>query len=606
MSLFAGGVESLIPMGSVFVRLVALSGHRWPAIAGACGLASLSTGATLIAFVVICHVFSTYVAGSHDPVWGWAGLACLLLLSQPIFAGLATKIAHEATFHVLADIRCSLLQKLGRLPPSCLQAHSTGELRKVVSDDVEVLEAFLSHQLPDMAAAYTAPLIALAFLTFIDWRLGLAASVTIPCVGVACFFMMRRHTDKIGQYFQLLRHISRSAMDYIQGVTILRSSGGGQDSFRRLQNHIMAFKNFATAWQKQWLVPWTLFSVLAGASLLGVIPVGYVLFLKGDLAVSSFWLAFFICLGIGPPLIKMLLYTEIFLRDSKAEAAITRLLNSPEIDVHPRAATTCPVPSLHFSNVTVQHDGVTVLDKITLTLPPRTTTGLVGLSGAGKTSLIRLLTRHLIATSGCVKIGHVPVEHYDPNALSSLVAVISQKTFLFQDTIASNLRAGRPSATDADLEEAAQAANILDCIKALPYGFDTVIGENGATLSAGERQRLSLARALLCHAPILILDEATAHVDPIHEALIQKALNPFAGEKTILIVAHRLDSIHRCDHIALLSQGRLEAFGQHAVLLHTSPSYARLWDMQTENLAWSLGTSMGGPAPCLDAPRHHM
>ena len=132
-----------------------------------------------------------------------------------------------------------------------------------------------------------------------------------------------------------------------------------------------------------------------------------------------------------------------------------------------------------------------------------------------------MLTRHLIATSGSVKVGHVPIEHYDPNALSSLIAVISQKTFLFQDTIASNLRAGHPSATDADLEEAAQAANVLDCIQR-PHGFETVVGENGATLSAGERQRLSLARALLCDAPILILDEATAHIDPIHEALIQK------------------------------------------------------------------------------------
>ena len=356
-------------MGSVFVRLIALSGHRWPTLAGACGLASLSTGATLAAFVTICHVLSIYSADSHTGTWGWVGLAGVLLLCQPILAGWATKIAHEATFHILADIRRSLLQKLGDFPRPFFHTHSTGELRKIISDDVEVLEAFLSHQLPDMAAAYTAPFVALVFLTFIDWRLGFAASAIIPCVGIACLFMMRRHTDNIGHYFQLLRHVSGAATDYIQGVTLLRSSGGGQHSFRRLQNHIMAFKAFATAWQKRWLVPWTLFSVLAGASLLAVIPVGHMLFLEADLTVSAFWLAFFICLGIGPPLIKMLLYTEIFLRVSKAEAGITRLLDSPEIDVCSRAISTCSTPSIHFSNVTVQHGGITVLEKITLTLP---------------------------------------------------------------------------------------------------------------------------------------------------------------------------------------------------------------------------------------------
>lgn len=566
-------------------------------IAGACGLASLSTGATLVAFIIICQAFAIQSIDPRASIWDLVGLASVFLLCQPVLAGWATKVAHEATFYILADIRQSLIQKLARLSPSFFHTHSTGALRKIISDDVEVLEAFLSHQLPDMAAAYTAPLAALAFLTFVDWRLGLAAALILPCVGVACVFMMRRHTENIGHYFRHLRHINSTAMDYIQGVSLLRSSGGGMKGLQRLQQGIATFKTFATTWQKQWLVPWTLFSVLAGASLLGVIPVGHALLLQENLPMSSFWLAFFICLGIGPPLIKMLLYTEIFLRVSKAEQAITRLLDSPERKVHPHAITTCPDPSIHFKSVTVRHEGVTLLEDITLTLPARTTTGIVGLSGAGKTSLIRLLTRHLTTSSGNIEVGGVPVENYDPDAFSHLIAVISQKTFLFQDTVASNIRSGYPSATDADIEDAARAANILDCIKALPDGFETVIGENGATLSAGERQRLSLARALVCNAPILVLDEATAHVDPIHEALIQNAINPFAGQKTILIVAHRLDSVHRCDHIALLSQGRLEAFGQHGVLLHAAPSYARLWDMQTENLAWSLGKPLAAPIP---------
>ena len=214
---------------------------------------------------------------------------------------------------------------------------------------------------------------------------------------------------------------------------------------------------------------------------------------------------------------------------------------------------------------------------------------------------MRLIARHWDATGGDIRIGGRNVQDYALDVILENIALISQDIFLFNDTVKANIAVGDPAAGSDEIAAAAKAANAHDFIQSLPDGYETLIGENGARLSGGERQRLSLARALLRRAPVLIMDEATSHLDARHERLIQQAVNQVAGEKTILIVSHRLDSVRHCDHIVMMQAGRVQGTGRHETLLQTCPSYARLWHIQQDNLSWSLGASATSGNPAVEA-----
>ncbi|NKD55854.1 MULTISPECIES: ABC transporter ATP-binding protein [unclassified Haematospirillum] len=582
-----------------FIRLLCLAGQfRWRFVS-ACLLSSVAVALSLAPLLFICLAVESLSSDNTFIFWISVCVAASCLVLQPLCAGLATGIAHAAAFDTLATIRHALLRKFGCLPLDFFSSRQTGALKRLVNEDVEVLELFLSHQLPDMVSALLAPLSALVFLAVIDWRLSVAACGIVPLAITANALMMRGHSGKISQYFRLLGTINAAAVEYLQGIDALKTGGRGLRSFRVFRNHVCAFRDFAVSWQKQWLGPWAFFSVATGASLLFVVPTGMWLVLHVGVMPTTMLLAVFIATGISAPLTKLVLYGEVFLRVSKAEQAITRILEEPELTTENlHYISSISSFGFHLDAVGFQTEGEVLLRDISFEIPANQTTALVGVSGAGKTSLVRLLVRHIRPTSGHISLAGRGLDTFAPDELALCIGLINQDVFLFNDTIAANIAVGMRDASHEAILAAARAANALHFIEQLPEGFDTVIGENGVRLSGGERQRLALARALLRDAPILILDEATSHVDPVHEALIQQAVNQLAGRKTIVVVSHRLDSVSACDQIALLSDGRLDAVGTHEQLLGCSLLYSRLWALQCRNLSWSLG------CPPIDGERH--
>ncbi|NKD86345.1 ABC transporter ATP-binding protein [Haematospirillum jordaniae] len=573
-----------------FIRLMRLTGQfRWRFVV-ACLLSSISVALSLAPLLLICLSVEALSSGHVVSFWIsiWVAVSCLVL--QPVCAGLATGIAHAAAFDTLATIRHALLRKFGCLTLDFFSSRQTGSLKRLVNEDVEALELFLSHQLPDMVSALLAPLSGLVFLAVIDWRLSVAACGIVPLAVTANALMMRGHSSKISQYFRLLGTINAAAVEYLQGIDALKTGGRGLQSFCVFRNHVCDFRDFAISWQKQWLGPWAFFSVATGASLLFVVPIGSWLVLHAGVMPTTMLLAVFIATGISVPLTKLVLYGEVFLRVSKAEQAITRILKEPELTIgSPHHISSIASFGFRLEAVGFETAAEVLLRDISLEIPVNQTTALVGVSGAGKTSLVRLLVRHIKPTSGHISLAGQGLDTFTPEELALCVGLINQDVFLFNDTIAANIAVGMRNTSHDAILAAARAANALHFIEQLPEGFDTVIGENGVLLSGGERQRLALARALLRDAPILILDEATSHVDPVHEALIQQAVNQLAGRKTILVVSHRLDSVSACDQIILLSDGRLDAVGTHEQLLGCSLLYSRLWALQCRNLSWSLG-----------------
>ncbi len=565
-------------------------------LAIACLLAVAGTTAGIGALVLIAAIIAGAAAGQSAEFGGLALGAAIALLVQGPLMGLSTGIAHNASFDLLIGLRRRLLRHLARMPLGELTARRIGSLRRVLNEEVEAIELFTSHQLPDVVGSASGVLMLAAALLWADWRLGLAALAVLPLATAAQAIMMRGHGEKIATYFGRIGRVNGTAVELVQGLSTLRTLPGAGRITEQMRGEIRDLLAFSEAWRREWMPAWVLYTVVIGASPLFVLPLGLWLHAAGGVGTGTLVFCLLAATGFGMPLLRLAVYTEILLRVQKAETKIRALLEAP---LAPCPAEPAPPPQggdIVFEGVGLTLGGHRILDAVDLCIPQGGITAIVGPSGAGKTSLGRLIGRALDPTEGRISIGGTDLAACDPAAVACLVAVVDQDVFLFNDTVRENIRLGRAGATDEEIEAAARAAHCTGFIAGLPQGFDTPLGEGGARLSGGQRQRIALARAILARSPILLLDEATSSNDALHEILLQDAIGRLAGECSIIVISHRLDSVAGCDRIALMEAGQVVACGTHDALLATAPRYAALWRLQQENLAWGIPA---GTAPAL-------
>ncbi len=575
---------------STFSSLINLApGHRYKVFLSSF-LAILSVCAEVLPYLCVYGILLFHGVSEVDKVWDFAYACMAALLARPLLFGASTWLAHIASFDILYEVRLRLLGKLTRLPLSYFTTRQTGNLKRMVNENVEVLELYFSHQLPDMLAAMVMPLLTLLLLFLVSWPLALAAIGVVPLLWFSNFLIMRGHGDKINRYFALLGQINGVFVEYLQGLETLKNLHDKDAPFVRLEEKTQEFKAFNADWQKSWLAPWTLFSVSTGASLLFVIPSGVWLLQSDLVTVYDFMFAILCVTGIAAPILKLMIYMEIFLRVQKVVTSINLLLEAPEDRAGGHITSVDEQDQIRFRDVVVCDGDQKLLDHITLDIPHKGITAVVGLSGAGKTTLLRAMCHLLTPNSGKILIGSFGLDDYRPEAVTRHIAFVSQDVFLFEGAILDNIRIGRAEATEDEVIKAAKDAKVHDFIENLPQGYRTEIGENGVRLSGGERQRLSLARALICNTPVLVLDEITAHVDMYHEHLIQTAINALVGQKTIVLSSHRLDSVATCDHIIMLDNATLVGAGSHQELMADNIMYQHLWQLQQENIDWTLKT----------------
>lgn len=563
-----------------------------PLVAGAALASTLAAALALVPFFVVARMApAVYAAPPRlDEVRSLALAAAGALAMRYVFVAAANMLAHVAAFRILHALRLLLAKKLGAVPLSFFSRHGAGELKKTLLDDVNSIEGFVAHHFPDAVAAFVVPLATAVALLWVDWRMALASLVMAPIAVVAMAVAMRDVGKAHQKWNEIQSRMNTSLLEYLRGIHVIKTFGLSAQRFGDLARSIEEGLTWMEGFMRTNGRGYGAFGAIIGSSLVVLVPMGGWLYTHGTLSLEA--LVLFLVLG---PQLLMSMMRLMFAwgnvdRIKASNARIQTILAVKDLETAGGRAQPAH-NGVAFRRVGFRYDnsGPEVLHDVSFEAPSGKVTALVGPSGAGKTTLVRLVPRLWEAASGAVELGGVDVRELPLDALLARISMVFQDVFLFHGTVKENLRLARPDATDAQLDAACRAARAYDFIQALPKKYDTLLGERGARLSGGEKQRLSIARALLKDAPVLLLDEATAFADPENEARIQEALSELCADRTVLVVAHRLSTIATADHIVVLDGGRVDDQGTHAELLERSALYQRLWKSHTEALDWSLG-----------------
>lgn len=562
----------------------------WPA-----AFAALLDGiAKVIPAALLVDIFQTIYLSFAQPESGldtarlWT--VCLILfvwliVSYVTYAHLYEK-SYTAAYRLAATGRMKLAEHLRHLSLGFFGKRDPGDVTNLLLSDYAQVEHTISHNVPQLISAVVLPVLALLGLAFLDWKMALAMFVALPFGALLLWLTDSLQARLSESHVRAKNEAASRLQEYLTGIREIKAHNAGGKRFERLR---LAFDRLMRASIRlEGLVG----PLIMGALLLTrsgmtiMILVGSYLLVGGTLSLSVFLLFLLIGTRVFEPLTVVLMsYGEMRYSAYSAQ----RIMDVQTEQRQPGTALIQPHGPIVFERVTFGYDeNNPVLQELSFTIQPNTITALVGPSGSGKSTVTRLIARFWDVQQGTITIGGMPVHKADPEFLLKQMSMVFQDVYLFQDTIGNNIRIGKMDATEAEIEEAARRACCHEFISQLPQGYATPVGEGGSTLSGGEKQRISIARALLKDAPIVLLDEATASLDPENETAVQQAINELVKSKTVILIAHRLKTIQHADKIIVLDQGRLAEEGTHSELVEKSGLYARLWGLQQEVDGWRV------------------
>jgi len=552
-------------------------------------------GALSSAFVIITMVSFAWVIdillNDKENIWFWVGIAFTFTI-----LGLATKLAaftisHLGAFKLEEILRTGLSEHLAKVPLGFLVQKGSGSISKIIQDDVKTLHVFVADSTPFYGRSIAMPLITLILLFVIDWRMALAAIGVLFISMIPMSYAMRDYKTLSQRYTQEKENINNTVIEFVQAMPVIRTFDDGSSSFGRYQEALKGYRELFIEWLEKAGVSTKFAMILLSplATLLALFVIG-AFFYANDAISFSTWLAILL---IGAGLVESimpLMWLNEFIRNANASAKrIQDLLKEPILPItdtpqEPKDA------SIEFENVTFSYGerGQNALEDVSFSVPSGSVSALVGPSGAGKSTVAKLIPRFWDIDKGSIKVGGIDVREMSSETLMNNVSFVFQDTFLFHDTLANNIKLGLDNVTQADIEEAAKAAQAHNFILQLPDGYETVAGDRGARLSGGQRQRITIARAILQKRPIVVLDEATAFADPENEAALIKALSNLMKDRTVIVIAHRLATIKDADQIVVFDHGKISEKGKHQQLVENKGVYAKLWSNYEQAQGWSL------------------
>ena len=576
-------------------------------------LAVIGVAFSVAPYFVVVGIVHGLMEGRQD--FSFYLTRCLIMaalwLGRVLFHSFSTAASHVATFAVLGEIRKRCTEKLARMPLGAVLTQSSGALKNTLVERIDSIETTLAHIVPEFTANLLVPVIIEIYIFTIDWRMGLASLVTVP-VGMFSYALMMLGSGDFYQHtITATKALNDTAVEYINGIQVIKVFGKTKSSYERFVHDAYEAAHSFIDWMRASILPMTFAMVVMPSTMVSVLPIGGILVKNGSLSPRDFVMVIILSVGLITPFVTLMSYSDDIRTMGTIFGEVRAILDATEM-VRPETGNVPEKNDLELKDVHFSYHSGTglakrstaeteekgqntgtvkslqgsvdteVLHGVSMKIPEGSFVALVGPSGSGKSTIARLIAALWDVTDGSISIGGSDIRNIPQEAYADKVAFVSQDNYLFNMTVRENIRLGRPSATDQEVEEAAKMSGCHDFILSLEKGYDTMVGSSGGHLSGGERQRISIARAMLKTAPVVILDEATAYTDPENEAVIQRSVSKLTEGKTLIVIAHRLSTIVDADRIYVVKDGRIHEEGTHEELLAHHDLYEKMWKAHME------------------------
>ena len=568
-------------------------------------VAIIGVACSIVPYFAVASIVTQLINGATDYriFLPYAGLIFAGFAGAIIGHSVSTIGSHNLAFSIIEDTRKRVVEKLSRLSMGTIEEKSSGKWSQFVVETVDKMEKPIAHVIPEVLANVIIPIVIVVIIFILNWKIALANLVTLPLGMLFSMLMMKDYEAKSKRYIEASKKMNAAAVEYIQGIKVIKAFNKSASSYDKFQKAVEDNRDSMLDWYLSVCFAMTAAMEVLPSTLLVVLPVGLYLFMTGGITMPVLIMCVLLSYASYKPLLKAMAYMDTMANVRVVFGEIQSVLDLPELV----RQDTAPAPhgyDVRFENVVfgyggalcetagaaakdtaagnaasgaVAKDSTKVFDGLNFTAKEGELTAIVGSSGSGKSTIAKLLAGFWNIDSGHITIGGADIGNMSLERNMQLVTYVSQENFLFNKTIRENLKMAKEDATDAEIEAACTKASIHDFIKSLPDGYDTNAGNAGSKFSGGERQRLTIARALLKDSPIVVLDEATAYSDPENEAIIQQSIDNLVKNKTVIMIAHRLSTIVNADKIIVLDKGKIAAEGTHTELLQRSPLYQKMW-----------------------------
>ena len=541
---------------------------------------TLSAIPYLLVYSIILELFNREI--SYNKIQSLVFIAILFIILGVVARILSGVFSHISAFNILYKIRIDLIEHMSKLNMGFFKKNMTGKLKKIINEDVEKLENFIAHQIPDLSSAFATPLIFLGIMFYFNWQLSLVLFIPIILGILAQSGMFKNYMGKVDHFYKLVAKLNSTIMEYINAMNVMKAFNLTAKSFKDYRDNTQEYADYWIELTELAVPYYSAFLCLVDTGLLFIIPIGGIMLLNGKITISVYILFLLMSTIFLNSLRTLFELSESLSFLLKGMEKIIEIFNEKEQKSGNISFPEHFSESLKYENVTFAYNKAKVINNFTLTIRAGTTTALVGPSGSGKTTIGLLAGRFWDIDEGKITIDGTDIKDISYESLMDNISFVFQDTFMLHDTIYENIIMGK-NYTREEVENAAKKAQIHDFIMSLPDRYETKIGEGGVKLSGGEKQRISIARAILKNTPIVILDEVTSYSDIENEAKIQSALKTLLKGKTALIIAHRLYTIKNADNIVFMKKGQITEQGTHEELLRNRADYWHLWSLYNEN-----------------------
>lgn len=554
------------------------SGHSGIIVATIIAVIGILAG--IIPYIMAGRIASAMIYGIGDKnFYIICGLTALGgYLTKTILYNISLSISHAATFKILAQIREKIIEKLPKLPLGTVVDMSTSRLKTIFVDKVDAIEPTLAHLFPEMTSNILGPITVFVYLMIVDWRMGLLSIVPVAA-GILCMvFVLRGYKEDFEGSVKVNGRMTKTIVEYISGIKVIKTFNQGDKSYEKYARDINANANYFYRWMKRAQLGISIAYAVAPTTLITILPVGWIFYLNGSLSMSKFLLTIILSICIVEPLIKAMSFQDNLATMGSNMGMIDEILEAKEQN-HTDSGKEINSYDISVEDISFGYKpDKKNIENVSMYIPQGAYIALVGPSGSGKSTIAKLISSYWDIDSGTIRIGGVDTREIGLTKIYDMISFVSQDNFLFNESVMENIRMGRTTAGDEEVIAAAKLAQAHEFIEAMPEGYKTNVGSGGSHLSGGERQRISIARAILKDAPIVVLDEATAYIDPENEALVQRGIASLVKNKTLIVIAHRLATIKGADMIYLVENGRIKDRGKHEELLVKCPLYQEMWE----------------------------